>query len=56
MLKILLGNFEPTRGAIRMPEGVVFAYVPQLIDEPESLSGGERFNRPLSKLRFKIKI
>jgi ATPase subunit of ABC transporter with duplicated ATPase domains len=48
LLKILQGLYEPSEGKIHVPEGVSFAYVPQIIDDFEKLSGGQRLNATLS--------
>jgi len=39
---MLHGSSEPTSGRIQMPNDVVVGYVPQIIENFESLSGGER--------------
>ncbi len=49
LLRMLQGSFEPTRGEIRVPSDVVFGYVPQTIEEFETLSGGQRLNAALTR-------
>lgn len=49
LLKMLQGCIEPSQGEIYVPDGVVFSYVPQVIEEFESLSGGQRFNKALTQ-------
>lgn len=48
LLKILLGTFKATSGYIKVPEDVVFGYVPQIIDEFCNLSGGQRLNQAMT--------
>ena len=40
---------EPSEGDIKVPEDIVFGYVPQVIESFYSLSGGQRFNKALSE-------
>jgi len=49
LLKMLQGLVEPSQGEIGVPDNVVFGYVPQVIDEFESLSGGQRLNQTLTQ-------
>lgn len=49
LLKILLKKFEPTYGSIHIFNNVTIGYVPQIIHNFESLSGGQRFNEALTK-------
>jgi ATPase subunit of ABC transporter with duplicated ATPase domains len=49
LLKILLGELSPSNGAIHLPQEVRVAYVPQIIEEFESLSGGQRLNAKLTQ-------
>jgi ATPase subunit of ABC transporter with duplicated ATPase domains len=49
LLKMLLGRFEPSEGEIKVPDDTLFGYVPQVIGNYDSLSGGERLNRVLSE-------
>jgi ATPase subunit of ABC transporter with duplicated ATPase domains len=44
LLKMLQGVVEPSSGDIIIPKEVQIAYVPQIIDTKDILSGGERFN------------
>lgn len=48
LLKILKGSFESTEGKIIIPQDVVFGYLPQVVDEFDSLSGGQRLNKALT--------
>lgn len=49
LLKLLLGQLEFSEGEIKRPSDSIFGYVPQIIDEFPSLSGGQRFNKALTK-------
>lgn len=49
LLKILLGNIEPSSGIVSITQNTTMGYVPQVIDEFESLSGGQRFNAALTQ-------
>lgn len=49
LLKMLQGLIEPSNGFIKIPDDVVFGYVPQTVEDFEALSGGQRFNKALSK-------
>ena len=49
LLKILQGIFPPTSGVIKIPEDVVFGYVPQVVEQFEHLSGGQRLNEALTE-------
>lgn len=49
LLKILRGTFEATSGEFRVLDGVTFGYVPQIIEEFEHLSGGQRVNKALTR-------
>lgn len=49
LLRMLQGLIEPTDGELLIPQDVSLAYVPQLIDEFDSLSGGQRFNEKLTQ-------
>ncbi len=49
LLSLLQGLIEPNEGRISVPEDVVFGYVPQLIKQFDSLSGGQRFNEALTQ-------
>ncbi|WP_250295183.1 ATP-binding cassette domain-containing protein [Wolbachia endosymbiont of Oedothorax gibbosus] len=48
LLKILLDTSKATSGYIKVPEDVVFGYVPQIIDEFCNLSGGQRLNQAMT--------
>jgi len=48
LLRMLQGLIEPTDGALMIPHDLVVGYVPQLINEFEALSGGQRFNEKLT--------
>lgn len=48
LLKMLQGLVEPSQGEIFAPEGIVFGYVPQIVEEFDSLSGGQRFHKALT--------
>lgn len=49
LLQIIIGNIFPSAGAIHVPKEATFGYVPQIIQSNENFSGGERFNKALSK-------
>jgi ATPase subunit of ABC transporter with duplicated ATPase domains len=49
LLKILQGSFKATSGEIKIPEDVVLGYVPQVIDEFDHLSGGQRLNKAITQ-------
>lgn len=49
LLRMLSSEREPTEGSIDIPKNAVIAYVPQIIQEHEEKSGGQRFNAALSK-------
>ena len=49
LLKMLHGSFEPSSGTIQMTNDSVVAYVPQIIEDFESLSGGERLIQALEE-------
>ena len=49
LLKILIGLIEPSDGEIKVPKGILYGYVPQIIEEFSSLSGGLRFQKSLSQ-------
>lgn len=49
LLKILQGIVHPTQGDIKIPDGITFGYVPQIIENENSLSGGQKFNHALSQ-------
>ncbi len=49
LLKLLYGAMTPTSGQIFLPDDACIAHVPQVIEELESLSGGERLNEKLTQ-------
>jgi len=49
LLKILMGEQSPSEGAVHIPKGVSFGYVPQVIEEFSNLSGGQRLNAALTQ-------
>ena len=49
LLKMLAGMLEPSEGEVRTPEGLRCRYVPQVIEENECLSGGERLQAALQQ-------
>ncbi|MDR0734224.1 MAG: ATP-binding cassette domain-containing protein [Elusimicrobiota bacterium] len=48
LLKILTGLMQPSSGEISNTENLTISYVPQIITDRPSLSGGERFNKALT--------
>jgi ATPase subunit of ABC transporter with duplicated ATPase domains len=48
MLKLLLSQQAASSGELNIPSDVIFSYVPQVIDQFTSLSGGQRFNKLLT--------
>lgn len=44
LLKILQGISKATQGDVHIPEDVILGYVPQIIAEFDTLSGGQRLN------------
>jgi len=49
LLKILHGMVEPTNGDIGFADDVVFGFVPQIIEDYDSLSGGQRLNQAVTQ-------
>lgn len=49
LLQILEGNLKPHNGNIQIPEDANIGYVPQLIEDFDSLSGGQRLNEALTQ-------
>ncbi len=49
LLKMLLKRIEPSSGELVLPDNVRLGYVPQIHEEQTALSGGQQFNRSLSK-------
>jgi ATPase subunit of ABC transporter with duplicated ATPase domains len=47
LLNLLQGLIEPSDGSVTFTSDIVIEYVPQLIEECDSLSGGERLNAAL---------
>lgn len=50
LLKILHGLIEPSDGEIKLPNTACTGYLPQLIEDFDSLSGGQRLNRALTQV------
>jgi ATPase subunit of ABC transporter with duplicated ATPase domains len=48
LLKIIQGSVLPSDGEIRRPDDDKISYVPQLIENDDTSSGGERFNHALT--------
>ena len=49
LLRLIQNLTKPTDGELILPHDLVVGYVPQLIGEFESLSGGQRFNKQLTE-------
>lgn len=49
LLKILQATFSATSGNIIIPKDVIFGYVPQIIEDFDNLSGGQRLNTALTQ-------
>lgn len=49
LLKIILGSFTVHGGELKLPEDVILGYVPQMIQDFDDLSGGQRFHKALSQ-------
>lgn len=50
LLKILQGIYQGySSGEIVIPKDLVFGYVPQIVEDFDQLSGGERFNKAFTK-------
>lgn len=49
LLQMMQGLIEPTDGELILPQDAVIGYVPQLIEQFDSLSGGQRFNEKLTQ-------
>lgn len=49
LLKLLAGILEPTEGDICFPKELKIGYVSQVIEEFDSLSGGQRFHKLLTQ-------
>jgi len=48
LLKIIQGLVEPSSGLIHIPQNITFGYVPQVINDHNDLSGGQRLNAVLT--------
>ena len=48
-LNLLRGVLELTEGEISIPEDVTFGYVPQVIEDFDTFSGGQRLNKALTQ-------
>jgi ATPase subunit of ABC transporter with duplicated ATPase domains len=48
LLQILQGQREPSEGKVTSPEGITFGCVPQVIEDFEKVSGGQRLNEALT--------
>jgi ATPase subunit of ABC transporter with duplicated ATPase domains len=53
LLKILQNSFEATSGVIKTPDDLRIGYVPQVIDNFETRSGGERLNAAITEALIK---
>ena len=49
ILKMIQGQVEPTSGHVHIEGGITTGYVPQIIEEYDTCSGGERFNKALTE-------
>lgn len=49
LLKMLQGLVLPTQGEVKISNNVRFGYVPQVVEEFNFLSGGQRFNEALTQ-------
>ncbi len=49
LLKIISGKINPTEGNIQIPYDVQSSYVPQIIENNNTLSGGQRFLKSFSQ-------
>lgn len=50
LLSIIQGLIAPTDGMITIPEDIFLGGVPQIIEDYDSLSGGQRFNKALTQV------
>jgi ATPase subunit of ABC transporter with duplicated ATPase domains len=48
LLGVLRGTIKATQGNVRKPSDCILGYVPQIVDDYDSLSGGQRFNEALT--------
>lgn len=49
LLKMIYGEIMPESGVLKIPEDVVFGYVPQTLVQNKSLSGGQQLNEAITK-------
>lgn len=49
LLKCLQDTMRPTSGLIQLPQNTRIGYVPQIIENDTSLSGGQRFNKAVTR-------
>jgi ATPase subunit of ABC transporter with duplicated ATPase domains len=49
LLKILNGMVEPTSGDVLIADDVIVGFVPQIVEEFDSLSGGQRLNAAVTQ-------
>jgi len=49
LLNIICGSVEATSGSVIIPADATMAYVPQIVDDAHTLSGGQCFNAALTK-------
>ncbi len=50
LLRMLQGLVEPTEGELRIPQTINIGYIPQVITELKTLSGGQRFHEKLTQV------
>lgn len=50
LLRMLQGVLDPVDGQIIIPNDVVVGFVPQIIEDFDNLSGGQRFNQALTSV------
>jgi len=49
LLKILKGALSITSGEVKIPEEAIFGYVPQIIEDFDNQSGGQRLNKAVTQ-------
>ena len=49
LLKIIMGEIDPSEGTIKNSDNLVIGYVPQTVHNHTNLSGGERFNKSFTE-------
>ncbi len=49
LLKMIQGLLEPSGGEVLIPGDVVFGYVPQVVEDFDAFSGGQRLNKALTQ-------